>query len=240
MYNLDIGMEVNYIEIDSILIDRKIFETSYTCDVKGYNCGSTCCYRGCIIRPSEVRRIERHLLGILSYLSLENREAIARNGSFVAQCSIQCPDGCDIHQEEAKAVRRFFKDSSSFKCTLLFNDRCIFVYTNKEGLKYCAIHSYALENRIKVEDIKKIDCIQYPLMVYRKNGKRVLTVQEVPYLSHIPCMNDRRGKPIYRGLQGVIELLLGKEFNRKLQAYGRRYYKRKGVKENGSGIDDSY
>jgi hypothetical protein len=224
-------MEERFIEIGRVMVDPRIFETSYTCDVVGYGCGSMCCYRGCIVRPSEIKRIEKHLPGILSYLSPENREAIERNGSFVAQCSKQCPDGCDIHPEEAKAAKRFFKDSSSFKCTLLFNDLCIFVYTNKEGLEYCAIHSYALENRIKVEDIKKIDCIQYPLMVYRNNGKKVLALQDVPYLSHIPCMHEKRGEPVCRGLEGVIELLLGKDFNRSLQAYGRRYNKRKGVKE---------
>jgi len=73
MYNLDIGMEENYIEIDSVLVDRKIFETSYTCDVKGYNCGSTCCYRGCIIRPSEVRRIEKHFQAFFLISALKQR-----------------------------------------------------------------------------------------------------------------------------------------------------------------------
>lgn len=236
MYNLDIGMEENYIEIDSVLVDPRIFKASYTCDVKGYNCASTCCYRGCIIRPSEVKRIERHLSGILSYLSTENREAIERNGSFVARCSVLCPEGCDIHPEEAKAVRRFFKEDSDFRCTLLFNDLCVFIYTNNEGIRYCAIHSYALDKRMKLEEIKKIDCIQYPLMVYRRNGKKVLTIQEVPYLSHISCMNDMKGEPIYRGLQNVIEILLGKEFNEKLQVYGRKYNRKKEVEEYGRGL----
>lgn len=219
-------MEEGYIEIGSVLVDPRIFETPYLCDVKGYRCSSICCHRGCIIRPSEIKRIEAHLSGILPYLSIENREAIKRNGSFVAQCPVQCPEGCDIHPEEAKAVRRFFKEDLDFRCTLLFSDLCVFIYTNHEGLKYCAIHSYALDNRMKVEDIKKIDCIQYPLMVYRRNGKKVLTLQEVPYLSHIPCMNDRKGVPMYRGLQAVVKVLLGKEFNRKLQAYGRRFRQR--------------
>lgn len=226
MYNLDTSMEEDYIEIDSVLVDPRVFEIPYTCDVKGYRCNSTCCYRGCIIRPSEVKRIEKHISCILSYLSPENREAIKSNGSFVARCPIQCPDGCDIHPEEANAARRFFKEDLDFRCTLLFNDLCVFIYTNHEGLKYCAIHSYALDNRIKVEDIKKIDCIQYPLMVYGRNGKKVLTIQEVPYLSHIPCMNDRKGEPMYKGLQSAVEILLGKEFNQKLQAYGRRYIRK--------------
>lgn len=221
MYNLDIFMKKEYIEIDSILIDPVIFETSYTCDVKGYGCNSTCCYRGCIVRPSEVRRIEKHLPGILSYLSPESREAIRKNGSFVARCNLQCPEGCDLHPEEAKAVNRFFRKTGDIKCTLLFNDECIFVYRNSEGLKYCSVHSYALDKRMNVVGFKYIDCIQYPLMIYRKNGKKVLTLQKNPCLSHIPCLNDKRGEPIYKGFQDVVEILLGKGFNRKLQAYGR-------------------
>jgi hypothetical protein len=216
-------MRKGYIEIGSVLVDPRIFETPYSCDVKIYECGSMCCYRGCIVRASEIKRIEAHLPKILSYLRPENQEAIKKNGSFVARCSIQCPEGCDIHPEEAKAVRRFLKKTEDFRCTLLFNDFCVFIYTNKEGLKYCAVHSYALDNKMKVEHFKKIDCIQYPLMIYRRNGKKVLTIQEIPHLSHIPCLNDRKGKPLYRGLQAVIELLLGREFNRLLQAYGRRY-----------------
>lgn len=216
-------MRKDYIEIDSVLVDPKIFETRYTCDVKGYSCESTCCYRGCIIRPSEIKRIEKHLSGIMKLLSLESQEAIKRNGSFVARCHLQCPEGCDIHPEEIKAVRRFFKNSKNFRCTLLLNNLCVFVYTNSEGLKYCAVHSYALNNKMNIEYFKYIDCIQYPLMVYRRNGKKVLTLQRTPYLSHIPCMNYQRGEPIYRGLESVVEVLLGREFNKKLQAYGRRY-----------------
>lgn len=216
-------MKKEYIEIDSVLIDPVIFETSYTCDVKGYGCNSTCCYRGCIVRPSEAKRIEKHLSGIISYLSAENREAIKKNGSFIARCDLQCPEGCDLHPEEAKAVNRFFKKTGDIKCTLLFNDECVFVYRAEEGLKYCAVHSYALNNGMNVEELKYIDCIQYPLMVYRRNGKKVLTLQKNPCLSHIPCLNDKKGEPIYKGFKGVVEVLLGKGFNRKLQAYGRRY-----------------
>lgn len=216
-------MKMEFIEIDSILVDTVIFETAYTCDVKGYRCNSTCCYRGCIVRPSEVKRVEKHLPDILSYLSPENQEAIRKNGSFVAKCNLQCPGGCDLHPEEAKAVNRFFRKIEHIRCTLLFNNECIFVYRNNESMKYCAIHSYAIDNKMNVEDFKYIDCIQYPLMVYRRNGKKILTLQKNPRLSHIPCLNDKRGEPLYKGFQDVVELLLGNRFNRKLQACGRRY-----------------
>jgi hypothetical protein len=39
-------------------------------------------------------------------------------------------------------------------------------------------------------------------------------------------MNDRKGEPMYKGLQSAVEILLGKEFNQKLQAYGRRYIRK--------------
>jgi hypothetical protein len=36
-------------------------------------------------------------------------------------------------------------------------------------------------------------------------------------------MNDRKGEPMYKGLQSVVEILLGKEFNQKLQTNGKQY-----------------
>ncbi|MEK6680876.1 MAG: DUF3109 domain-containing protein [Nitrospirota bacterium] len=215
--------EENFIKIDSVLVDPRIFTTPYSCDVERYKCESMCCYRACIAPDTEIKRVKKHLNDIIPYLGEDNREAIRKSG-FVAKCERQCPQGCEIHPDEARAARRLFKDNEEFKCFLIYKGACVFLYTNKEGLKYCSIHTYAMEKGMEWEAFKMKDCVQYPLSVYIKDGKKVLTIQDTPYLSHIPCMKDNTGEPMYKSLEGTITALLGKRFNTALQGYGEKKY----------------
>ncbi len=211
-----------FVEIDSVFVDVRILNTPYVCDVEGYNCSSVCCYRACIITPEETGRIESHLEGILSYLSQKNRKAIEDNDSFVARCERQCLRGCEIHPEEAKAVQVYFPTGSEFRCTLIHNGMCVFLYKNREGTNYCAVHSYAIDKGLKWESFKMRDCVQYPLAVIEKEGKKILTIQGTPFLSEIPCMVDKRGKPMYESLASTIEFLLGKGFTMRLKEYVKK------------------
>lgn len=214
-----------FAEIDSTLVDIRILNTPYVCNVEEYSCNSLCCYRACIITPEETERIERHLDGILSYLSQENRKAIEENGSFVARCERQCPGGCEIHAEEAKAVQVYFPAGSEFRCTLIHNGMCVLIYKNREGTNYCAVHSYAIDEGLKWESFKMRDCIQYPLAVIEREGKRVLTIQGTPFLNKIPCMVSKKGKPMYESLESTIEFLLGRDFAGRLKEYAKRFNK---------------
>ena len=211
--------ENGFVEIGSVLVNPEILTRPYTCDVPKYGCNSRCCYRACIATPEEAARIDAHLEGILPYLSPENREAITSNGSVLADCSLQCPTGCVVHEEEALALKRV-NNGAELRCVLLFNNNCSLLYRSSEGHRYCAVHSYALEKGLAWETFKFSDCVQYPLMVYAKDdGRQVLTIQDTPYLKHIPCLNKPSGEPMYQGLKKVIEVLLGKEFYRDLSAY---------------------
>ncbi len=214
-------LKENFIEIDSVLVDKKIFTTPYLCDVERYACKSMCCYRACIAPESEIKNVRMHLKGIESFLSKENREAIEKKG-FVARCEKQCPNGCEIHPDEARAARRLFEESEGFKCFLIYKGACVFLYKNKQGLKYCAIHTYAMDKGMEWEAFKMKDCVQYPLSVYIKDGKKVLTIQDTPFLEHIPCMKDKTGEPMYKSLERTITALLGKKFNDKLQKYAKK------------------
>lgn len=204
--------ENGFVEIVGVLVNPEIFTRPYACDVEKYGCRSMCCYRSCIVPPHEAERIEKHLDGILAYLSPENREAVKKNGGILGVCSKQCPAGCVIHDDEARAIRRAF-GGADFRCALLFNNDCALIYTNKEGLRYCAVHSYAIEKGMIWEEFKFADCVQYPLSVYtRKDGKRVLSIQDTPYLNYIPCMKEPSGEPMYKSLKKTIETLMGKDF----------------------------
>jgi hypothetical protein len=178
-----------------------------------------CCYRSCIVPPQEVKKVEAHFDDILSYLSQENRETLKKNGTILADCKKQCPKGCEIHEDEAQAIRRAF-GGHEFRCVLIHNSICSLLYTNKEGLKYCAVHTYALEKGMVWEEFKFADCVQYPLSFYTSGeGKKVLSIQDTPYLNHIKCMTEPSGDPMYKSLKKTIETFMGREFYKELEAH---------------------
>jgi hypothetical protein len=215
----------NFIEIGSVLVNPEIFTRRYTCDVEKYGCKSQCCYRSCIVPEQEAQKVEEHLDGIIAYLSPENREAIKKNGSVLGVCAKQCPTGCVIHDDEAQAIRRNF-GGAEFRCVLLFNNDCSLLYTNQQGLRYCAVHTFAMQKGMVWEEFKFADCVQYPLSFYTaEDGTRVLSIQETPYLNHIPCMKNPSGEPMYKSLKKTIETFMGKDFYKELEAYAGKMVK---------------
>jgi len=211
-----------FVEIASVLVNPEIFTRPYTCDVEKYGCKSMCCYRSCIVPEQEAKKIEGHLDDILAYLSPENRKAVKKNGSVLADCAKQCPTGCVIHDDEAKAIRRDF-GGKPFRCVLLFNNDCSLIYTNKEGMRYCSVHSYAVEKGLVWEEFKFADCVQYPLSFYTtEEGKRALSIQVTPYLNHIRCMTEPAGEPMYKSLKKTIETFMGREFYTELETYAKK------------------
>ena len=215
-----------FVKIASVLVNPEIFTRLYTCDVQGYGCNSQCCYRSCIVPEREARKIEEHLVGIIAYLSPENREAIKKNGSVLGACVKQCPTGCVIHEDEAQAIRRNFR-GSDFHCVLLFNNNCALLYTNQQGLRYCAVHTYAMEKGMIWEEFKFADCVQYPLSFYTtEDGTQVLSIQDTPYLNHIPCMKNPAGEPMYKSLKKTIETFMGKDFYNELAVYAGKMAKK--------------
>jgi len=210
-----------FVEIASVLVNPEIFTRPYTCDVVGYGCKSQCCYRACIVPPHETKRIEANFEDTLSYLGPENRRALTKNGTILADCKKQCPTGCEIHEDEARAIQRVFRDKE-FRCVLIHDKSCSLLYTNKEGLRYCAVHTYAMDKGLVWEEYKFADCVQYPLAFYTNgDGKQVLSIQDTPYLDHIPCMNKPKGEPMYKSLRKTIETFMGKEFYKQLETYSK-------------------
>ena len=218
--------EHGFIEIASVLVNPEILTRPYTCDVEKYGCRSMCCYRSCIVPPHEADRIEKHLDGILAYLAPENREAVKKNGGILGVCEQQCPTGCVIHEDEARAIRRNF-GGADFRCVLLFNNDCSLIYSNKDGLRYCSVHTYAMEKGLVWEEFKFADCVQYPLSFYTtEDGRKVMSIQDTPYLSHIPCMKDPQGEPMYMSLRKTIETFLSKDFYKELASVAEKQHKK--------------
>ncbi len=214
--------EKNFVEINSVLVNPDIFTRPYACDVEGYGCKSLCCYRACIVPEHETRRVEEHFEDIVSYLTPENRDVLKKNGTIVADCRKQCPNGCEIHEDEARAIRRTFGDKD-FRCVLIFNKLCSLLYTNREGLRYCAVHTFAMDRGMVWEKFKFTDCVQYPLAFYvNGTGRQVLSIQDTPYLDHIPCIRNPKGEPMYKSLRKTIEVFMGADFYSELVSYADR------------------
>lgn len=211
--------EKTFVEIASVLVNPEIFTRSYTCDVEGYDCKSQCCYRACIVPEHEAKKIEAHFDEILSYLGPANRQVLKKNKTILADCKTQCPGGCEIHEDEARAIRRTF-GGKEFRCVLIFNKTCSLLYTNKEGIRYCAVHTFAMDKGLTWEEFKFADCVQYPLSFYTTtDGKQVLSIQDTPFLDHIPCMQKPKGEPMYKSLKKTIETFLGRAFYKELAAH---------------------
>ena len=76
------------------------------------------------------------------------------------------------------------------------------------------------------EEFKFADCVQYPLSFYRtEDGQQVLSIQDTPYLNHIPCMKQPAGEPMYKSLKKTIETFMGKAFYQELDAYAGKIKK---------------
>ena len=220
------SLEKGFVEIASVLVNPDIFTRPYACDVEKYGCKSMCCYRSCIVPPDEAKRIEAHAAGVLAYLSPENREAVKKNGSILAVCEKQCPTGCVIHEDEARAIRRTF-GGADFRCVLLFQNDCSLLYSTKEGLRYCAVHTYDMDKGLVWEEFKFADCVQYPLSFYTTgDGRKVMSIQDTPYLNHIKCMAEPSGPPMYKSLKKTIETFLGKEFYKELLSRAEKHHKK--------------
>ena len=112
------SLEKGFVEIASVLVNPEIFTRPYSCDVEKYGCKSMCCYRSCIVPPQEAKRIEAHFDGILGLpVPGEPGSRSKRTAASSAYCKKQCPTGCEIHEDEAQAIRGTF-GGADFRCVL--------------------------------------------------------------------------------------------------------------------------
>jgi len=221
----------SFIEIDGVLVDRRIFTTHFICDVVLQNCRSACCHGGCIITSREIERIRPHLGGIVRYLPEAKRAFLEQEGGeFVGDPERQATD---LRLQDKWSMIRFFKSPEEMRCTWVVEDECVFLYPTLTSsdqhdqpakVHYCAVHSYALDQGMDWKAFKQTDCVQYPLCIYPRDGRTILALQEEPGHASVPCLNNPIGPLMYRSLSGTITYLLGSAFNELVQAYGREHF----------------
>ena len=221
----------SFIELDGILIDRRIFTTHFICDVVLQKCGSACCHRGCIITPAEIDRLKSHRDEIMEYLPGRKRDFIRQEeGDFVADPARQSKD-IAVHEEWS--MIRFFRSADEMRCTWVVDDGCVFLYQATTAdvnggaptpVQHCAVHSYALDRGLDWMSFKQADCVQDPLCVYSRDGRTILALQEEPGRAQVPCLNNPIGPRMYQSLSSTITYLLGSVFNEQVQAYGHAHF----------------
>ncbi len=223
------GRERTLVMIGGVWVDPSLWTTKFDCNVELQGCHSMCCYRSNILAPGEKEKIESHLEGILPYMTPVKRHLLQERGGFVADCRTQCPDGCELNEDEVNAMARAFRLSEDFRCNLIVRseqsgesmDSCIFLSQNTSGENHCSIHAYAIDAGINWMDIKPVDCIQYPLAVFQERGKTILAPQTTSFLSHLPCHESGLGPWMYQSMESTIRFLLGGEFFEALDLYVR-------------------
>jgi len=219
------GSRPEFVEISGIWVDPKFWTTTYVCDVELQQCHSTCCYRSNILAPGEKERILGHLEGILPYMDSDKRALYHSRGTFEADCSEQCPEGCELDVDEVNAMSRMFPLEEDYRCNLIVrgtdHDSCIFLAHGSDGEERCSIHAYALGEGISWMALKPVDCVQYPLAIYQEGGRTVLGVQVTPFLSHLPCHESNLGPLFYESMAETIRFFLGENFYSDLDRHVR-------------------
>ncbi|BAM07192.1 DUF3109 family protein [Leptospirillum ferrooxidans] len=213
--------EIPYVRINGVLVDPQLWMTVYDCNVTTQNCHSMCCYRSNILAPGEADRIFPHMEGILPYMTPQKQKIFEKRGTFVADCRTQCPDGCELDGDEVLAMARAIDLESDYRCNEIVRqggeggeemDSCIFLTKNDRMENVCSIHAYAIDQGMNWMALKPLDCVQYPLGVYNKDGETILRSQSTPYLSHLPCHDSGIGPLMYRSMEGTIRFLMGDDF----------------------------
>jgi len=177
--------ENGFIEIASVLVNPEIFTRPYACDVVRYGCKSMCCYRSCIVPPHEAERIEKHLDGILSYLSRRTGRRsgrTARSLVFVQTMSA----GCVIHDDEARPSGGPLAGRTSAACSCSTTTAPLSIRTRRAPL----LRRAQLRHRerpclggVQVCGLRAVS----PVVLHAEDGKRVMSIQDTPYLNHIPA-----------------------------------------------------
>ena len=219
------GIRPDLVEISGLWVDPKFWTTTYTCDVVLQKCHSTCCYRSNILAPGERGRIEGHIEGILPYMDPARRDLYRSRGTFEADCTEQCPGGCELDVDEVNAMARMFPLEADYRCNLIVrgedHDSCIFLAHGPDGEERCSIHAYALDEGLSWMALKPADCVQYPLAIYQEGGRTILGVQTTPFLSHLPCHESNLGPLMYESMAGTIRFFLGDAFYEDLDRHVR-------------------
>ncbi|MCX7875143.1 MAG: DUF3109 family protein [Melioribacteraceae bacterium] len=132
-------MNVEFLNIDGIVLNSEITESYFTCDLA--KCKGACCTMespyGAPITENEIEEITKELPTILEYLPKQHQNEINKKGFWV-------------------------KQNDELMTRSINNRACVFVYFESEIAK-CGIEKAYRENKISVN--KPISCHLFPIRI---------------------------------------------------------------------------
>ncbi len=213
-----------FVEIAGVLVQEKILKESFQCDPLKYRCQAGCCSRGCLMHPHEIKKIRQYWDTIKKYIEPERRAYTHQEGdkTFFEECRPNCPCGFILGEHETRYVKAHVPKGAALRtfCTRNIGPMCFFAY-HKDGEQWCALHSAALELKIPLQDIKPLDCIQFPLAVTHEQDKTHLVFQDTKEFCGLPCEGKESPAKMFVTLKDSIVLLLGEQFYAELARYAK-------------------
>lgn len=137
-------MDIDFIEIDSILVNTEIMETNFVCDLS--KCKGACCTMesryGAPLTEDEVEIINKYLPVIKEYLPIEHIREIEKNGFW-------------------------FRIYDEIMTRSLNNRACVFV-TYEGDIAKCGIEKAYRDG--KIDFIKPLSCHLFPIRISNFGG----------------------------------------------------------------------
>lgn len=178
-------MNVDFIEIDNVLVNTEIMETNFTCDLS--KCKGACCTMesryGAPLTEDEVEIINKYLPIIKEYLPNEHKREIEKNGFW-------------------------FKEYEEIMTRSLNNKACVFV-TYEGDIAKCGIEKAYHDG--KIDFIKPLSCHLFPIRVSNFGGP-VLRFQKYPECEPGLKKGEKTSTKIFDFCRNALERAYGKNW----------------------------
>lgn len=177
--------DIDFIEIDNVLINTEIIETKFTCDLG--KCKGACCTMkskyGAPVTEAEIEIIEKHLPFIREYLPNEKVKEIENRGFWVS-----------VHDE---------------LMTRSINDRdCVFVFYEGDIAKCGIEQAY---NDKKIDFRKPVSCHLFPIRISNFGGP-VLRFERYNECKPALLKGNKAKVSIFDFCREALERTFGKEW----------------------------
>lgn len=185
------------IAIQNTLVSDDILEKQFCCDIP--NCKGVCCIEGDAGAPledSEIEALETHYPLFKKYMSPQGIDVIENGGEF------------------------FDLDGEGHLVTPLIENRnCAYLYTQEDGIAYCAIEKAFLRGEVPFR--KPISCFLYPIRVAKLNGGYALNYHEWDLCACALKKGKNEKTAIFEFLKEPLILRFGKDWYDELLLFAK-------------------
>ncbi len=170
-------------QIGNVIISDEVWQTKFACDLN--RCHGKCCQFGDLGAPvseEEIETIQKYLARISPLLPPANIKFLENGISEIYEGT--------LHIREMAA-----------------NTPCPLAFIDKQGCVLCSLHSYALEKKLPILQIKPLWCSLFPLIIKKSGNNWVINC-------HIPefCRSTDNPSHLLLSFDGLLENFFGSEW----------------------------